>query len=215
MRTTAISLIVVCLTAATSRGALWLHVEAAPAEGGSASPQTIKLHGPDARRQLLATASSDGTTLRDLTRDVTYDVAPPTVAKVDPTGLVTPLADGTATVTAKSKEGETATLSLTVENFTAADAINFPNQIVPIFTKTGCNGGGCHGKSSGQNGFRLSLLGFEPTEDYEHLVREARGRRLFPAAPASSLLLTKATATMPHGGGKRLGKNDVRSKTFS
>src|SRR5205823_11337077 len=82
-------------------------------------------------------------------------------------------------------------------------AINFANQIVPIFTKAGCNGGGCHGKSSGQNGFRLSLLGFEPAEDYEHLVKEARGRRLFPASPKNSLLLLKGTATLPHGGGKR------------
>src|SRR5213080_3985095 len=82
--------------------------------------------------------------------------------------------------------------------------INFANQIVPIFTKAGCNAGGCHGKSSGQNGFKLSLLGFEPTEDYEHLIKEARGRRIFPAAPDRSLLLLKATATVPHGGGKRL-----------
>jgi hypothetical protein len=65
------------------------------------------------------------------------------------------------------------------------------NQIVPVFTKYGCNGGGCHGKSGGQNGFRLSLLGFEPTEDYEYLVKEARGRRLFPAAPDRSLLLRR------------------------
>ena len=87
----------------------------------------------------------------------------------------------------------------------AADRpINFANRIVPIFTKYGCNGGGCHGKSGGQNGFRLSLLGFEPAEDYEHLVKEARGRRLFPAAPQQSLLLTKATAALPHGGGKRI-----------
>ena len=61
--------------------------------------------------------------------------------------------------------------------------INFANQVVPIFTKLGCNAGGCHGKASGQNGFRLSLLGFEPTLDYETLVKEGRGRRLFPAAP--------------------------------
>src|SRR5439155_2568235 len=36
------------------------------------------------------------------------------------------------------------------------------------------------------------------------LVKEARGRRLFPAAPDHSLLLLKATGQMPHGGGKRL-----------
>src|SRR5687768_17057146 len=85
-----------------------------------------------------------------------------------------------------------------------AGPINFANDIVPIFTKAGCNGGGCHGKSAGQNGFRLSLLGFEPGEDYEHLVKESRSRRLFPAAPERSLLLLKGVATLPHGGGKRL-----------
>lgn len=82
--------------------------------------------------------------------------------------------------------------------------LNFANDIVPIFTKAGCNAGGCHGKASGQNGFKLSLLGFEPAEDYEHIVREARGRRVFPAAPDRSLLLTKAINSTPHGGGKKL-----------
>src|SRR5215207_6881138 len=82
--------------------------------------------------------------------------------------------------------------------------LNFPNEIVPIFTKYGCNAGGCHGKASGQNGFKLSLLGFEPQEDHEYLVKEARGRRLFPASPQASLLVTKATGQVAHGGGKRL-----------
>lgn len=82
--------------------------------------------------------------------------------------------------------------------------LNFANDIVPILTKGSCNSGGCHGKASGQNGFKLSLLGFEPEEDYEHIVKEARGRRLFPAAPEQSLLLTKGTAQLPHGGGKKL-----------
>ncbi len=85
-----------------------------------------------------------------------------------------------------------------------AQPINFTNDIVPIFTKAGCNAGGCHGKASGQNGFKLSLLGFEPAEDYEHIVKEARGRRVFPAAPENSLLLLKGLNATPHGGGKRL-----------
>ena len=85
----------------------------------------------------------------------------------------------------------------------AAD-IYFKTDIVPILTKLGCNGGGCHGKATGQNGFQLSLFGFDPDQDYESLVRESRGRRLSPAFPDRSLLLLKATARMPHGGGRRL-----------
>ncbi|MEZ6032619.1 MAG: DUF1549 domain-containing protein [Planctomycetaceae bacterium] len=85
--------------------------------------------------------------------------------------------------------------------------IFFGTDVVPILTKLGCNGGGCHGKATGQNGFKLSLFGFEPTTDYESLVKEDRGRRLFPAAPDRSLLLLKATSEMPHGGGRRLDKS--------
>ena len=90
--------------------------------------------------------------------------------------------------------------------------INFGNQIVPIFTKLGCNSGGCHGKASGQNGFKTSLLGFEPEVDYNALVKEARGRRVFPAAPDNSLLLIKASGGIAHGGGKRMevGSDEYR-----
>lgn len=90
--------------------------------------------------------------------------------------------------------------------------LNFTNDIVPILTKANCNAGGCHGKASGQNGFKLSLLGFEPAEDFEHIVKEARGRRVFPAAPDQSLLLTKATNSTPHGGGKKL---DAKSDEYA
>ena len=173
----------------------------------AASPETnrvLHLRGADARQQLLVTASFSAGGLRDYTREVSYQTSPAGVVQVSKTGRVTPLADGTATITAKLSDGSTATLFVSVEQFKDVPLINFPNQIVPMFTKAGCNAGGCHGKSSGQNGFKLSLLGFEPTEDYEHLVNESRGRRLFPAAPDHSLLLEKAAATVPHGGGKRL-----------
>lgn len=85
--------------------------------------------------------------------------------------------------------------------------IYFGTDVVPVLTKLGCNGGGCHGKATGQNGFKLSLFGFEPDEDYDSLVKEARGRRLFPAAPERSLLLLKATSSVPHGGGRRLDES--------
>ena len=88
----------------------------------------------------------------------------------------------------------------------AADRpVSFVNDVVPVLTKAGCNVGVCHAKAgNGQNGFQLSLLGFEPTEDFEHLVREGRGRRLFHGAPDRSLLLLKASGQVPHGGGTRL-----------
>jgi len=82
---------------------------------------------------------------------------------------------------------------------------SFTSDVMPVLTKAGCNAGPCHAKAGlGQNGFRLSVLGFEPAEDYEHIVKEARGRRISLAAPDDSLLLLKASARVPHGGGRRL-----------
>ena len=83
------------------------------------------------------------------------------------------------------------------------DRIAFSTDVVPVLTRLGCNGGGCHGKSTGQNGFRLSLLGYEPDFDFESLVGDDRGRRLFAGAPERSLLLQKAVGSVPHGGGRR------------
>ncbi|MCY2968321.1 MAG: DUF1549 domain-containing protein, partial [Planctomycetota bacterium] len=87
----------------------------------------------------------------------------------------------------------------------AEPAISFINDVVPTLTKAGCNVGVCHAKAGGgQNGFQLSLLGFEAFEDFEHLRFEDRGRRLFSGAPENSLLLRKASGQAPHSGGVRL-----------
>jgi hypothetical protein len=83
-------------------------------------------------------------------------------------------------------------------------SVTFESDVQPLLTRLGCNAGACHGKSRGQNGFALSLLGFDSDFDYESLVREGRGRRIFPAAPELSLLLRKASGQVPHGGGVRL-----------
>ena len=160
----------------------------------------LVLGSKDARQQLLVTTRGD----LDITREVGWSAKPPGIVSIDKSGRVTPVANGVAVIAAKAGDGAMATIPVTVTNVAHSAPIHFANQIAPIFTKNGCNGGGCHGKAAGQNGFRLSLLGFEPAEDYEHLVKEARGRRLFPAAPERSLLVTKATAELPHGGGQRL-----------
>ncbi|RLT08211.1 MAG: DUF1549 domain-containing protein [Planctomycetota bacterium] len=86
--------------------------------------------------------------------------------------------------------------------------VSFSNDVVPIMTKAGCNMGVCHAKAGGgQNGFQLSLLGFEALEDYEHLVLEGRGRRLSLVSPEQSLLLLKASGERKHGGGIRLARS--------
>ena len=85
-----------------------------------------------------------------------------------------------------------------------AGAPSFGTQIIPLLTKAGCNQGACHGKGAGQNGFRLSLRGFAPEQDYRWISREFDGRRLDPTDPEGSLLLRKATGQLPHEGGRLL-----------
>jgi hypothetical protein len=174
------------------------------------------LHGGDARLQLIVTAESANGEIRDATRRVRYQSEPTGLVDIDDTGLVTPLADGVVSVSVSLIQDEsiakdlriplesTATSQVTVTGVGQEPLIHFQRQIIPVFTKLGCNGGGCHGKISGQNGFRLSLLGFEPHEDHEFLVKESRGRRISPAVPHRSLLLTKGINEVPHGGGQRL-----------
>ncbi len=90
----------------------------------------------------------------------------------------------------------------------AEQPVSFVNDVVPLLTKSGCNVGVCHAKAGGgQKGFQLSLLGFEPQEDFESLTKEGRNRRLFFGSPDQSLLLLKASGQMPHGGGVRLAAN--------
>lgn len=208
MRITSLAAMLVLLTglqaSAANPTAIVLHA-------GDESATSLKLRGSEARHQLLVTGKLSDGRLVDLTRAAKFDVAPATVAKVDAHGLLVATANGNATITATAN-GQSASLTVQIDQIEAQLPINFANSVVPIFTKNACNSGGCHGKSGGQNGFRLSLLGFEPTEDFEHIVKEARGRRVFPAAPEQSLLLTKAVGSTPHGGGKRLeaGSDDYR-----
>ena len=95
---------------------------------------------------------------------------------------------------------------------TAGDQrLEFPTRVLPILTKAGCNAGSCHGAATGQAGFKLSLLGYDPGSDYNVITREFSGRRIDPASPAESLLLRKATRSIRHKGGVRI---DVESDDY-
>ena len=66
----------------------------------------------------------------------------------------------------------------------AADrTVTFERDVQPLLTRSGCNAGACHGKARGQNGFALSLLGFDPTFDHNAITKEGRGRRSVPFRP--------------------------------
>ncbi len=163
------------------------------------SAKTVELPDAFSGQQLLV--SDSGT---DVTRDATYTTSDPKVAKVDAKGYVTPTGDGSATVQI-TRGADKLEVPVTVKGFgLQARGVDFRTEVMPLLSKHGCNAGGCHGKQSGQNGFKLSLFGFDTQFDYEAIAKEARGRRLFAANPDQSLFLLKAAGKVPHGGGKRL-----------
>ncbi len=91
---------------------------------------------------------------------------------------------------------------------------HFETDVVSILSRFGCNASGCHGKAEGQNGFKLSIFGFDPQADHVALTSESRGRRTNPAVPERSLLLQKACGDMPHGGGVRIRKDTDEYRTL-
>lgn len=166
---------------------------------------SVVLRGSDARWQIVLTKTDDAQNQLDVTRQATYRIEP-AIAEVDASGYIKPIANGQAALIAEA-DGLKYQVPLDVTGLDQIQPVDFHNQVVPIFTKFGCNGGGCHGKAAGQAGFKLSLLGFEAEDDYERLVMESRGRRIFPAIPDQSLLLLKAINESPHGGGQRMDKD--------
>lgn len=125
------------------------------------------------------------------------------VARVDNKGFVEPTGDG-ETFIQVTNSGKSAKIPVKVSGYSQGRPVDFKTEVVPLLSKLGCNAGGCHGKASGQNGFKLSLFGFDADFDFESITSDARGRRIFPANPANSLFVLKAAGQMPHGGGKKL-----------
>src|SRR5262245_1356424 len=95
-------------------------------------------------------------------------------------------------------------LTATLRAADPARPVHFENDIEPLLSRYNCNSSGCHGKAEGQNGFKLSVFGYDPAADRAALVKEDRGRRIFPAAPEQSLLLRKISGQVAHGGGIRI-----------
>jgi hypothetical protein len=84
-----------------------------------------------------------------------------------------------------------------------AAPVSFRNDVMAVLSKAGCNQGACHGNFNGKGGFKLSLRGQDPVADFESLTRDMLGRRIDAHQPAASLILAKATAFVPHEGGRR------------
>jgi hypothetical protein len=169
------------------------------------TPERCLLTGPyDGRQLLVTTSTKEGA--RDLTREANYTVMPAGIVEVNPDGYVRPVGEGEALIAIQAP-GRVTSVHVTVQGLHQDQPLHFARDVLPLLTRFNCNTGGCHGKASGQKGFKLSLFGFDPAFDYNAIVKEGRGRRVFPAQPEASLLLRKPSGAMPHGGGKRFDRD--------
>ncbi len=173
----------------------------------SVEPPEIVLQGASRQQQLQITARLADGTLRDVTHQCQFASSDSKLARIE-RATVLGVAEGQAAIDVHLGEHR-ARVPVTVRDFATYPGVHFANDVVPILSKLGCNSGGCHGKATGQNGFKLSVFGFDPEADYNALVKEARGRRVFPASPGDSLLLAKPSGRLPHGGGQRLAVDSV------
>ncbi len=161
---------------------------------------------------LVGGVSADGLTL-DLTGSAGFASADDKIAVVDSFGWVHPVASGKTIVTIKAA-GKSVSLPVSVDLKPATKPISFRHDVMPVFSKGGCNSGACHGYSLGKNGFKLSLRGGNDVADYDSLTQEFLGRRINRHRPEASLLILKASGGVAHRGGARMEAGDVLHETL-
>jgi len=176
-------------------------------------PSTITLHGPEARQQLILEKTRDSQPIGQITNDVQFVSSDTNIVRIEKNEAI-PLKNGTATITANSGK-ESASVQVKVEAMDKPFDWSFRNHVQPVLAKNGCSSGACHGAAAGQNGFKLSLRGYDDEGDFLTLTRAAFGRRVVPSDPARSLMLLKPTGAVPHKGGKRFDVDSMDYRVLS
>src|SRR5581483_7246674 len=149
---------------------LMVHTAAAFAQGtpqavdAVVEPGQITLtHAHDLQRLLVSGKLADGS-LRDFTALVKYHPADAKIVGVDAQGVVMPKGVGQTEI-AIIGPGIKQKVSIGVKSVDARP-VSFAHDIMPILTRAGCNSGACHGAASGKKGFKISLRGYDPANDY-------------------------------------------------
>ncbi|REK10884.1 MAG: DUF1549 domain-containing protein [Planctomycetota bacterium] len=200
--------------------ALLLLATLAPAAAADDAPQlSVAAYPPDIELSTLRDRQSyivvatrpDGVTL-DVTKEATATLADPALARLEGSTLY-PVADG-ETKLELAYQGQTVSLPVKVQQATAERPISFKLDVMPVFMRSGCNIGSCHGAARGKDGFNLSLFGFDPDGDYNRITHEIGFRRINLALPRESLLMQKAVGAVPHTGGKRFDEDSEYYQTL-
>lgn len=176
------------------------------------SPMDIGLTNVRDRQSLMVQAVMANGLTFDVTDKAEFAIENGEFVKLDGRTFH-PVADGATKVTVKY-EGHNIEVPIAVSNAKTDNPVSFRLDVMPVFMKTSCNNGSCHGAARGKDGFRLSLFGFDPAGDHFRLTREIPGRRINLALPEESLLIEKCVGAVPHTGGKRFDVGDEKYNTL-
>ena len=171
-------------------------------------PESIELSHSQDYRQVLILGHLESGQIADLTRMANVEGNPQHVA-VSSDGLITPIREGTEAVTFRFGV-RTVQLQAKVTSMVTPQS-NFVQDIQPVLSKMSCNAGTCHGSKDGKGDFKLSLRGYDELYDHRAITDDIGARRFNRAAPDQSLMLLKATGSIPHVGGVR---TDVDSRYY-
>ncbi len=163
-------------------------------------PAPLVLAGAEGRRVLVTGITKDGERL-DLTATAVLKPLGDGV-RLDKEGFLYAVTDGETHV-AVTAGGVKTEVVVTASGVGKAREQTFLRDVMPVLNKVGCTSGLCHGAAKGKNGFKLSLRGYDPEFDYRALLYDLSGRRFNRADPARSLMLSKPTQQVAHGGGLR------------
>jgi hypothetical protein len=177
-------------------------------------PDSVTLDSPSSRQFIIVQQTlPDGSTV-ELTTQAKVELPENGAAKYDAaTSTLIPVSDGETTAVIHAG-CEMVQVPVKVKNTGATRALSFRLDVEPIFMRAGCNTGSCHGSARGQDGFRLSLFGYDPAGDYFRLTREYVGRRIDLQFPEQSLMLEKATGVVTHTGGELLKPDSAHYKVL-
>jgi hypothetical protein len=176
------------------------------------SPTDIQLTSQRDRQSMVVQAVMPNGLTRDITAECKYAIGDAAFVKMDQQTFH-PVADGATSV--KVSYGElTVDVPITVKGANIDPPISFRMDVMPVFMKSSCNNGSCHGAARGKDGFRLSLFGFDPAGDHFRLTREMPGRRINLAVPEESLMIEKSAGLVPHTGGKTMAVGDEKYDTL-
>ena len=164
----------------------------------SIEPKRIEVQGAGGYVQLILSAKLSTGDQVDITRMAKL-VVQGGVASFTPRGMLNPVKNGEGKLIV-SYSGHKAEAPVKVSGIGGKTRTDFIRDVGPILSKAGCNQGTCHGSKDGRNGFKLSLRGYDALYDIRAFTDDIKSRRVNVASPDKSLMLLKATGSVPHEG---------------